>query len=220
MQRDKITTSNFNFQGFRTEDYIFRRHLIPHIRANLKFSFQQMIKICVMIMTVWHLDCLSKKMETGKWLRSYTNRLQHKTRNAWPEHPNTLSSISNLAATYWNQGRWKEAEDLGFRSWTCARGAWARSSRYSDQHEQPCSHLLESRKVERGRGFGGSGHGHAQESAWARSSRHFASMSNLAATYWNQGRWKEAEELMTKAVNLSEQILGDDHPDTQARITN
>jgi hypothetical protein len=28
------------------------------------------------------------------------------------EHPDTLTSIGNLASTYLNQGRWKEAEDL------------------------------------------------------------------------------------------------------------
>jgi hypothetical protein len=28
------------------------------------------------------------------------------------EHPNTLMSIGNLASTYRNQGRWKEAEEL------------------------------------------------------------------------------------------------------------
>lgn len=28
------------------------------------------------------------------------------------EHPNTLTSIANLASTYWNQGGWKEAEEL------------------------------------------------------------------------------------------------------------
>ena len=29
------------------------------------------------------------------------------------EHPDTLTSMANLASTYRNQGRWKEAEDLG-----------------------------------------------------------------------------------------------------------
>jgi hypothetical protein len=28
------------------------------------------------------------------------------------EHPDTLTSMANLALTFWNQGRWKEAEDL------------------------------------------------------------------------------------------------------------
>jgi hypothetical protein len=27
-------------------------------------------------------------------------------------HPSTLTSIANLASTYWNQGRWDEAEEL------------------------------------------------------------------------------------------------------------
>jgi hypothetical protein len=28
------------------------------------------------------------------------------------EHPNTLTSMANLASTYRNQGRWNEAEQL------------------------------------------------------------------------------------------------------------
>ena len=28
------------------------------------------------------------------------------------EHPNTLTSMTNLASTYWSQGRWVEAEEL------------------------------------------------------------------------------------------------------------
>ena len=28
------------------------------------------------------------------------------------DHPDTLNSMENLASTYWNQGRWNEAEDL------------------------------------------------------------------------------------------------------------
>jgi len=28
------------------------------------------------------------------------------------EHSNTLASMTNLAATYWNKGKWKKAEEL------------------------------------------------------------------------------------------------------------
>ena len=28
------------------------------------------------------------------------------------EHPDTLTSIISLAVTYWNQGRWDEAEEI------------------------------------------------------------------------------------------------------------
>jgi hypothetical protein len=30
-----------------------------------------------------------------------------------PEHPDTLSSMANLALMYWKQRRWEKAEDLG-----------------------------------------------------------------------------------------------------------
>ncbi|KAF8801572.1 hypothetical protein BYT27DRAFT_7198127 [Phlegmacium glaucopus] len=29
-----------------------------------------------------------------------------------PEHPDTLTSMENLAVTYWNQRRWTEAKQL------------------------------------------------------------------------------------------------------------
>ena len=32
------------------------------------------------------------------------------------EHPDTLTSMANLALTYENQGRWKEAEKLGMQA--------------------------------------------------------------------------------------------------------
>ncbi|TVY65282.1 Kinesin light chain [Fusarium oxysporum f. sp. cubense] len=41
------------------------------------------------------------------------------------------------------------------------------------------------------------------------------SMGNLASTYMNQGRWKEAEEL-----EMSLKVLGEEHPDTLTIMVN
>lgn len=38
--------------------------------------------------------------------------IETKKRILGPEHPDTLTSIVNLAATYKNQRKWKEAEEL------------------------------------------------------------------------------------------------------------
>src|SRR5947209_9500053 len=46
-----------------------------------------------------HRSCFVKVMEKRK-------------RILGPEHPDTLSSMDNLALTYWNQGRWEEVEEL------------------------------------------------------------------------------------------------------------
>ncbi|KZL79726.1 tpr domain protein, partial [Colletotrichum incanum] len=45
-------------------------------------------------------------------------------------------------------------------------------------------------------------------------------MANLASTYWNQGRWKEAEELEVRVMEMRKRVLGDEHPDTLTSIAN
>ena len=47
-----------------------------------------------------------------------------------------------------------------------------------------------------------------------------ASMNNLASTYGNQGRWKEAEELEVQVMETSLRVLGAEHPDTLATMNN
>ena len=43
------------------------------------------------------------------------------------------------------------------------------------------------------------------------------SMANLVSTYWNQGRWKEAEQLDAKSTKG---VLGEEHPDALTSMVN
>src|SRR5947199_5107426 len=45
-------------------------------------------------------------------------------------------------------------------------------------------------------------------------------MSNLASTYWNQGKLVEATELQEKVLEARRRILRDEHPDTLASMNN
>jgi hypothetical protein len=45
-------------------------------------------------------------------------------------------------------------------------------------------------------------------------------MGNLASTYCNQGRWKEAEELEVKVMDKRKRVLGQEHPDTLTSMDN
>jgi len=45
-------------------------------------------------------------------------------------------------------------------------------------------------------------------------------MGNLAATYSNQGRWKEAEKLQVQVMQMCKKILGEEHPDTLTSMVN
>jgi hypothetical protein len=46
------------------------------------------------------------------------------------------------------------------------------------------------------------------------------SMANLASTFWNQGRWKEAEELQAKELDICSRVLGKEHPFTLTSMAN
>jgi hypothetical protein len=44
------------------------------------------------------------------------------------------------------------------------------------------------------------------------------SIANLASTFWNQGRWKEAEDLFVQVMETRKRVLGQEHPDTLTSI--
>ena len=46
------------------------------------------------------------------------------------------------------------------------------------------------------------------------------SMANLASTFWNQGRWKEAEELDVQVMETRKRVLGLEHPSTLTSMAN
>jgi hypothetical protein len=46
------------------------------------------------------------------------------------------------------------------------------------------------------------------------------SMANLALTYRDQGRWKEAEELDVQVMETRKRVLGAEHPDTLTSMAN
>ena len=45
-------------------------------------------------------------------------------------------------------------------------------------------------------------------------------MGNLASTYWNQGRLKEAEELQVRVMETTKRVLGEEHPDSLLGMSN
>ena len=46
------------------------------------------------------------------------------------------------------------------------------------------------------------------------------SMNNLALTYKNQERWKEAEELNVQVMKTRKKVLGEEHPSTLISMHN
>ncbi|RYP66411.1 hypothetical protein DL771_007820 [Monosporascus sp. 5C6A] len=137
------------------------------------------------------------------------------------DHPDTLTSMANLASTFRKQGRWEEAEELqGKELEICTRvlgprhpdtltsmanlaltfwdqGRWEEAEKLGVQ-------VMEIRKTKLG----------------ADHPDTLTSMNNLALTYWKQGRWEEAEKLGMQAMESYKTKLGADHPDTLTSMDN
>jgi len=137
------------------------------------------------------------------------------------EHPSTLTSIANLASTFWNQGRWKEAEELEVQvTETKKRVLGAEhpstltsmadlASTYRNQGRWKEAEELEVQVIETSSRVLGAEHPST-----------LTSMANLASTYRNQGRWKEAQELRVKELEICSRVLGTEHPDTLTSMAN
>jgi len=180
---------------FATQDYIFRRMLVPHIKANHQHAAD------TGVVKAFNSDEYAKfglvYKENGYWKEAEELEVQVmeiRKRVLGAEHPDTLTSMANLASTYQKQGRWTEAEQLGVREMVIsALGAEHPSTltgmgnlafTYRNQGRWKEAEELEVQVMEISLRVLGVEHPDT-----------LTSMGNLALTYEKQGRWKEAEEL-------------------------
>ncbi|KAK7582824.1 hypothetical protein V3481_012122 [Fusarium oxysporum f. sp. vasinfectum] len=137
------------------------------------------------------------------------------------EHPDTLTSMGNLASTYWNQGRLKEAEELQVDVMEIRKRVLGEehpdtltsmanlASTYWNQGRLKEAEELQVDVMEIQKRVLGEEHPHT-----------LTSMANLASTYRNQGRWKEAEELQVDVMEIRKRVLGEEHPSTLTSMSN
>jgi tetratricopeptide (TPR) repeat protein len=137
------------------------------------------------------------------------------------EHPDTLSSMINLASTYSDQGRWKEAEELEVQVMQARKRVLGNehpdtlrsmnniASTYWNQGRLKEAEVLEVQVMQARKRVLGNEHPST-----------LTSMANLASTYSNQGRWKEAEELEVQVMQVRKRVLGNEHPDTLSSMNN
>jgi tetratricopeptide (TPR) repeat protein len=137
------------------------------------------------------------------------------------DHPDTLTSMSNLALTYTNQGRWTEAEEIQVKVME------QHIAKLGNDHPDTLTSMnnLGSIYMNQGRWT------EAEEIQVKVMEQHIAklgndhpdtltSMNNLASTYRNQGQCTKAEEIQLKVVELISAKLGNNHPDTLTSMNN
>ena len=136
-------------------------------------------------------------------------------------HPNTLSSISDLASTYNSQGKLDDAEKLQMEIIEAKKaelgpdhpGTFASmanlASTYWKQGRWDEAEKLQEEMMNAIRGKLGPNHPNT-----------FTSMANLALTYCDKGKWDEAEKLQVEVMTAAKMKLGLNHPLTITSMAN
>src|SRR6202034_1033604 len=207
---------------FASQDYAFRRMLLPHITANEQYANEvgapqtyddfQMAKFALVF------------YENGYWNESEkleVDVMDLRKRLLGAEHPDTLKSMANLATTYWQQGRWNEAEKLevdvvelskrllGAEHPDTLTSMVNLAATYRQQGRWNEAEKLEVDAMDLRKRLLGAEHPST-----------LISMANLAATYRQQGRWNEAEKLEVDVMELRKKLLGAEHPSTLTSMAN
>ena len=89
----------------RSPTYMFRRTLLPHVDSALRGGITAVPDVADRLQHVY--------VDGGRWEEAEKLQVlvvEMSKRVLGNEHLSTLTSMGNLALTYWNQGRWKEAE--------------------------------------------------------------------------------------------------------------
>jgi tetratricopeptide (TPR) repeat protein len=128
---------------------------------------------------------------------------------------------STLSRVYYDEGRWKEAEELEVQVMETFKRVLAEehpstltsmanlASTYSNQGRWKEAEELEVQVMETSKRVLAEEHPST-----------LISMANLASTYRNQGRWKEAEELEVQVMETRKRVLGEEHPSTLTSMAN
>jgi tetratricopeptide (TPR) repeat protein len=136
-------------------------------------------------------------------------------------HPDTLRSLSNLAALYNNQGKYDQAEPmyvecverrktiLGDLHPDTLQSLNDLAALYKNQGKYDTAEALYAECIEKRKPTSGDSHPDTLQS-----------LNNLAALYKNQGKYSLAEPLYIETLEKRKVILGDSHPDTLQSLNN
>ncbi|THH20457.1 hypothetical protein EW146_g905 [Bondarzewia mesenterica] len=196
-----VLRMSVNWQ-FGSEDYAFRRTLLPHMAEALKENANPRSDVASGFGLVY--------AEAGRWEAARRLRLvvvETSRRVLGGEHPDTLRAMANLASIFRDQGRWMDAESLEAVVMETRRRVLGEehpdtlstmanlASTFWNQGRWKEAESLEVAVMETRQRVLGEEHPDT-----------LTAMNNLAMTYRALGRLQEAEHLDEEARNHPRQV--------------
>jgi tetratricopeptide (TPR) repeat protein len=169
---------------------------------------------------VW--KCAMTLYSDGRWKEAeelFVQVMETSKKKLGADHPDTLTSMANLASTLWNQGRWDAAEELEVQVMETRKKKLGAdhpdtltsmanlASTYRNQGRWDAAEELEVQVMETRKKKLGADHPDT-----------LTIMNNLAFTWQGQGRDADAISLIREYVQLSQRILGSHHPNSKAAL--
>ncbi|KAL1746267.1 hypothetical protein HDZ31DRAFT_81378 [Schizophyllum fasciatum] len=197
-----------------TEDYAYRRFLLPHLDVIAQDTAALDPSIGLEIALAYYES--GRNDESERIVKFVVDAQAH----IFGEHALcTLKTLAKLASVYAQQGRWQQAQDIDETVLRVRRFELGDTHphtlvamnnlgiTYREQHRwREAEELFVEVRDTREHLFGGD---HPDT---------VRVQSNLAETYRSQARLKEAEELELKVTEARTRTLGEEHPDTLAAM--
>ena len=209
-------------QRLSSYDYRLRRLIFPHIKANELYG-SQMGLIKEYYDDKWN-NFIYVLKEIGDYKHAEQLMVQVSDMRKMllgAKHPDTLTSLANLASTYSSQGKWNEAKQLkiqvldmrrgllGVEHLDTIQGMAILARTYADMGNLKEAEKLRVQVL-----------GMRKKLLGAEHPDTVRSMANLARTYTDKGNLEEAEQLQVEVLDLRQKLLGAEHPDTLKGIGN
>lgn len=147
--------------------------------------------------------------------------LEKRKREFGEEHPDTLSSMANLALTYKDQRRWKEAENLQIQVMETSERVLGEQHPFTLMSVSNLASVLQDQgKYEEAEEMYRRALTVKEEVLGEKHLDTLKSLSNLVFALQMQGKEEEAEEICRRVLTVKEEVLGKEHPDTLKSLSN
>ncbi|KAF7502175.1 hypothetical protein GJ744_006771 [Endocarpon pusillum] len=210
------------FPNGQYETWTACRALLPHSRKVLGYSVGEdeakLHGAMIATKTAWYLTLVGEYATAESIGRSAIVARQE---ILGPEHPDTLTSVSNLGSVLESQGKYEEAEAMDRRALegrekvlgpehpdtltSVSNLGWVleRQGKYEE------AEAMDRRALEGYEKVLGPEHPHT-----------LTSVSNLGWVLERQGKYEEAEAMDRRALEGYEKVLGPEHPHTLTSVSN
>jgi tetratricopeptide (TPR) repeat protein len=217
-----VTLMDDNYPVGRHENWTSCQALFPHARAVVACRPARGRAVeawaSVLFKAAWYVSEMGKYEEAEEMDRG---ALEAREAALGAEHPNTLTSLSNLALVLRLQGKYEQAENMNRRALEGREKVLGKEHLDTLMSLNNLAAMLQSQgKYEQAENMNRRALEGREKVLGKEHPDTLMSLNNLAAMLQSQGKYEQAENMNRRALEGREKALGKEHPDTLISVYN